>query len=423
MISMLLAILTLTIGDAAEAQASLARAENLIAQNDMAGASLALTEAIAADPEEIDTLQAAALVAMTLGDAERAVEYLEKVMTLDPNNDDARLELARAQWLAGSRERGGESLATLLERHPHNIAALTLDKEMRAGTLSVPTPPAAWSASARAGVAAIYDSNLSLDPGLVPSVSDRKAALMNVELAAQTSYGRGPVPVTLLADMNSELPFDKTAALADLAPTTVGGAVIAQHRLADLAVGFDGRYDELFTAMFSTHLQRSLAPSLFGAYRLAGQELRLLAGLEWRQPEGVLGTRNNLTTKLGLRDTLKRSELTALLDVTARRNRSGAAASSPEAAALRTDFDEIGATAYVEYAFTMPLAAFLTLDGQARKFNAGVKESTYNAMAGGRYELGSVELHAEYAFTKNLSDSQHSYDRHQVTVGVRGYYE
>ncbi len=59
-------------------------------------------------------LVAAALVALQLGDPQRAVEYLQKTLALDPNNDDAKLDLARAQALAARTYEFSEYLVDVL---------------------------------------------------------------------------------------------------------------------------------------------------------------------------------------------------------------------------------------------------------------------------------------------------------------------
>ena len=428
--SALCILLSLTIASPDSAQPSLERAEALLSHGDLAGASLAFTDALAADPENVDVLQAAALVALQEGEPQRAVEYLAKVLELDPNNDDAKLDLARAQYLAGDASKSEDTLAAVLERHPRFVQALTLDKEIRTGTIAAPPRPSPWRTQGRAGIAAVYDSNLSLDPGLVPDVSNRRAALMNVEAAATVGYTTGPLPMTLFAQLADTHPLKNSHDLSDLAPTTVRSGFIASHSFGDLAAGLDARYEELFTDDFGKHMQRLLSPSLFGSYRVAGQDLRLLGGIEWRQPFGVMGTDSNLTYKIMLRDTTRLGRLTLVADLSGRANTAAKKDDEPAATSgtnpglgSRDNFGELAGVACAEYALLDTLAAVLMLDAEARRFDSGTKESTYAIMAGGRHTFSSIEVHAEYGFTKNLSDAQHSYDRHQLTAGVRAYWE
>jgi hypothetical protein len=411
-------LLFLAAGGPEAAQPALERTQALLAQGDFATASLALTDALADDPENVDALQAAALVALRLGDPKRAVEYLSKVLDLDPNNDDARLDLARAQYLAGDPGKGEETLSAVLDRHPRLVSALTLDKQMRTGTVEAPVAPSPWRLTGRAGIAAILDTNLSLDPGTLPNVSNRRAGLMNVDVAASLGYRAGPVPVTVFAQLTSNTPFSKADKLAALAPTTVDAGVIAKRSFGDANLGLDARYQELFTATFDNYMQRLVSPSLFGGYRVANQDLRLLGGIELRRPTDALGTDSSLTTKASLRDTASLGRLMLVVDLSGRLNQSNGTA-----AATNADFREIAGMIYGEYGITAPLAALLMVAAQARQFDQGLKESTYTALGGARYTLGTIELHAEYSFSKNLSDAPHSYDRHQVTAGVRAYYE
>ncbi|MBI5511928.1 MAG: tetratricopeptide repeat protein [Deltaproteobacteria bacterium] len=415
-------VLLASIGAApADAAESLLAAERALSAGDLEQADRALAAALAADPENVDALQAAALVALQLGDAARAVALLERALALDPNNDDARIELARALAQGGDLAKSRATIAAVLERHPRLISALSLDKEIRAGAVSAPSRPSPWRFSGRAGLSTLYDSNISLDAGRSRDVSHQRAALLDQEAAAAVGHAAGPLPATLFVQLRNTTPLSNQDIARKLAPSIVLAGLVGTHAIGDLSLGVDARYQELFTDGFGTHLQQLLSPSLFAGYRVAGQDLRLLVGVERRRPYGVFGSDLSLTTKATLRDTLALGALSLTVDVAGRRDRSGAA--NTAGAELRTDFDELDATLYAEYAAFSHLAAFVAADLQARKFDTGLKESTYNGLAGGRYELGLVELHAEYSFTKNLSDALHSYDRHQVTFGVRAYYE
>jgi tetratricopeptide (TPR) repeat protein len=416
----LVVILTLVGSPEDQAQKYLERARAALASGRLAEAHTSLGEALATDPQNTDALQAAALVALDTGDAELAVEYLEKLLTLDPNNDLARLALARALWLAHQRQRATGVLDTVLERHPTYLPALSLAEDLR--TLEEPPSLSRWRPRARVGLALIADSNLSLDPGLVPAVQNRRATLLSVHAGTLVEYHGGPLPLVAFARLDASAPLTKQQQLGDLCPTLVSAGVVGRLPLALLETVIDLRYEELFTSYFDNHLQRALIPSVWLAFRLsAAHQLRLLFGADFRLPEKSFAPASNTTLRAGLRDTMTLDRITLLVEVTGRYNTGGA--QQVAKSVVRTDFAEVGGTLVGEYAFSETLGAFLLASGQGREFDAGPRESTYSAVAGGLWRLGFAELHAEYSFSKNLSRRDRSYDRHQMSVGVRAHYE
>lgn len=386
---------------------------------DLETAALALTEAIAADPQNVDALEAAALVALRQNDPGRAVEYLTKLLELDPQNDDARLELGRAQWLAGNHDDGQKSVDAVLERHPRLIEALTLDKEMRVAAVAPPERQNPLQFSARAGVSGIYDSNPMLDPGLPGTSTKTEAKLLNTGLAAALRYAAGPVPFSVFAELDSNAPATERDDVGAYALTTVTAGFVAERGLGGLSVGLDARYAELYTDVFDKHRARVMSPSLFVTYTLFGQHLRLLGGAELRTPDQALDSENNTTLKAGLRDSFLAGPVTVLVDLAGRKNQSASGSSS----VLRTDFSEIDGTVCLDTPLFDTLAGFLVVDALGRKFDDGLQESTYHALLGLRYGFGSFELHGEGGVTRNLSDADHDFTRYQLGLGVRAYYE
>ncbi|MEK7704426.1 MAG: tetratricopeptide repeat protein, partial [Myxococcota bacterium] len=151
----------------AAAPTPLERAEVALDAGDLAQASDILDEALAADPDDVDALWAAARLELRRDHRERGIELLRRVLDLDPYNDEAHFDLAQALFDDGERAAARASVDSLLERHPQYPPALLLKLGMD-GYIAAPSARRSpWRPQLRAGVSAGYDSNLALDPGTV----------------------------------------------------------------------------------------------------------------------------------------------------------------------------------------------------------------------------------------------------------------
>ena len=86
------------------------------------------------------------------------------------------------------------------------------------------------------------------------------------------------------------------------------------------------------------------------------------------------------------------------------------------------DFDEFNATLYGEIPFTEKMELFAMGNYARRNISGGPTENAFLALGGARYNLGVIEVHGEYAFTKNDSNDLRTFTRHQVNLGLRYWY-
>lgn len=418
-------LLTVLLLTATTAREHLDAANAALAASDAASAIQSVDRAIEADPDDLDAREIAARLAIASGRFDDAVEHLEHLLKLDPQADDARLLLARAQWLAGRDTEAEATLDLLLTRHPELEAGLALRAEIGSGP---PAEPSFWQPSARLGIAVGYDSNLSLDSGTLPDVSNRTAGLMDVDLAASVTHANQTLPVTVFGRVTSQVALAKQQELHNLTPSTVDLGLVGRRPIGSLTAAVDLRYQELFTNGFSEHRQRLLGPSVWATYRVAAIDtVQLTLGAEVRQPSESFAPSDNLTVKAVARNTLTVGKLELLVDLALRRNtgfgdEAGAVVWTGEN--VRTEFDELGGSVRATYAISDGLGAFLLAHVAGRSFESGVGETTLHGSGGVRYAFGALELHAEYAYSRNASDDElFSYARHRLSAGIRAYYE
>ncbi len=412
-------VFAILVAGAADAPALLEQAAQAVAAGDLAGAADALGRVLAADPDHVEALEAAALLKSESGALSEARALLERLLKLDPNHDDARLALAKLLWRAGLSAPAEAKVSEVLARHPQHEPALALRRNLQSG---VPAPRASRLApQTRVGLAALVDTNLSLDPDGVERAS-KLASLAEL----QASGGFASPTLSGFALLASAVPLRDAAVLGELAPTRVAVDLTARYPSAGFEVAVDLRYTELFANAFSTHLQRTVAPSAYGTLQLSPfHHLRLLAGADLRQPVADFGAPSFMPTA-SLRDTWRLGPVTLTSDVTGRLSR--AAGSPAEDTLLRSDFDEAALAMAASFALGEVVTLDALVEGQGRHFRdapaaADLKETTLFAFLGARYTMHHIELHAEYAFTKNFSHALYTYDRQQVSVGVRTWYE
>jgi len=422
-------LLVIILAAAPDSQSALEQANQALMQDDQSTASRLLERTLADDPGNADALLALARLKSNQRHFGDAIAALQKILTLDACNDDARYELALTQWRAGDSATAQQTLNMLLERHPQNIPALTLREDLAVGRLPPPAP-SPWHPMVRADLSVGYDSNIALDPGTGALTSRTNAGVLGLDLAGTLTYNTGDAPLTLIARLVSEKPIGGSTDAAQVLPTVVEvGGMYSQHLGAWLA-GFDARYQELFTDTFNDHRQRELAPSVWAAIQLGPHRVRGLVGAELRQPYDLQPEpRDNLTGKAFLRDEMVFRPVLVLIDLGGRLNRGvgteppAVQSSDPLLATPLYGFVEGDVDLYVKTRFWQDFALFALAAGQFRHFDGGLKESTYQGQAGLQWTFHDFELHAEYAYSRNLSDAARSYQRHQVFGGVRVWYQ
>ncbi|MEZ4270927.1 MAG: tetratricopeptide repeat protein [Myxococcota bacterium] len=384
-------------------------------------AQAALRVALALDSDNVEALLAAALVAMQLKEYSVAIKHLEHVLTLDFYDDNARLYLAQAQALAGNTQHAQDTVQSLLQRHPENSYATHLQAE-----LERPSPERQdhWKPLVRGGVDVGYDSNLSLASGAVEEVSQIEAASLGADLVIGTAINRRERPLTLLSSVSFRTGLNDRDNSENFLPSTVGLTAIGRHMVGPITLGLDLRYRELFTESFGNHRERLLAPSLTGAWQVhTAHRLRLLFGSDFRQPDDLPTVDNTVTLNLSLRDTMTLGRLELAAEVGGRRNMAQLS-TSPLLPTPSYDpsFSEVNASLYGVFNTAEKLDLFALGRVEGRRFDDEPEETTYRSQFGLRYTVAGVELHSEYSFSKNVSNSVRSYSRHSVGVGVRYWY-
>lgn len=423
MIVALVAALSLASQPPATAEELLAAAA-AVAQADEASALALVEEALRVDPQHAEALFAAAKLARRGGRVPDAVAWLRQLLALDANDDEARYELILALRDLADGDAAHGVLDELLDRQPQHLDALRLKADWDRGELSAEVGRgSSLRPVMRVGLGAVYDSNLALDATGVPETSRRQAGLLDLDFVAGASYDAGALPLTLMARLTHQNAFADREQVGQFIPSTVGLTAIARRALGPVMATVDLRYAEVFVDSFAEHRLRLVAPSLAGEYAWGrAHTLRALTGAELRQPFGDPLTPANTTVKAGLRDSMRFGGLGLVADVTLRRNvQTGEPEREP--ASELVGFDEIAGLVYAEYQLLDWLAVLGFVEVAGRRFDAGFAETTSSAQLGLQIPFDTLELHAEYQFTHNDSRPARELDRHQVSAGVRVWYE
>ncbi len=409
-----------------DAQARLDAAQIAYAKGDIAKARAEVDSALSVDGDNPDALLAAARLARKAGEPEVAATHLARLLGLDPDDDDARYELALAQAEIGQRDAASATLNALVARDPQRAEALDARARLSAGDDIRGTDTGGLRPLARLGLGMTYNSNVQLASSQVPAAVDRSTPTIDVEAVGGITYGRatqmqGARPFTLLARVTNQTSTDGDDALHGVVPSTIGLIAQGQHRLGAFQLALDMRYTEIFVDSFSQHVQRLLAPSVWAARATGRHVFRFLGGVEYRDTaDGVtVAGPDNVTYELALRDTMRLAPVQLIVDVRGSINK----ASDNDAQAL-VDFKELAGFAYAWVPVAGSLSAFGLGEAAWRSFDAGdIGEKTFRTEIGARYGFDVFELHAEYGFTRNVSDRDaRTFNRHVVSAGVRFWY-
>ncbi len=415
-------LLALGLAAPADADALLARAEHALATAELMTARRALQDALAADPDNVDALFAAGMLAREAKDPE-AVTLFTRLLALDPGADEARLQLALALHEAGDTEGAKRVLDEVLARHPELSEALVVQ-----GLIAAPPKPTRrWRFGARLGLGAGYDSNLAIAPS-----DERAAGLGLLDVTLHETYDTMARPFTLIAHLASTQALTDRREVSPYTSSVLGLGVIGRHYIDNLEAVLDVRYDEFFTDSFDTHRGRSISPSLYGAVPLGERHrLRLLLGADVRRVAGGQTSLDGTTqlepsstvARAGLRATVALGRAVAKAELIARRSfaqKDGAEVSS--LTSREVDFLDLGGRGTADLAITDELSGFAHAGLVHRSFSDGEREGEFTLTSGLGLglDLTAVELLAEYLFTLLHSpDELHRARRHGVFVGLR----
>lgn len=392
--------------------------ERAVVRGRLAEARGLVVNALVQTPDDIELLGLAAELALRQGDYDEARRVLVRLLELDPNDDSARLLLARAQWHAGDATSAALTVEGVLQRHPQLVEALELRASLARGV-----PPAArpspWRPVARLAVAGGYDSNFTLDDEAVASDTGTDAGVLVVDAAAGVTWRADASAWTLMARLATTQPLtgtnDDPSGLAGVAPTTLG--LVTQGKLP--AGPFDGsaelRVLELYSGGLARHRQRLVAPSMAMSLPWSrGHATRLLVGAELRMAGADEPDTESRAFRASLRDALTLRRWILTVDA-------GVRSSAAEGARVPlADFLEVGLTAGATWRWSESLALAGLAEALRRDFDNFDPETTLHGQLGITQALAErVELHAEYDLTKNDGADERSFVRHQLLFGLR----
>ena len=382
-----------------------AEANTAFKKGDLQGARKSLLSALAKHPTHLDTLKALAALAMHVEDFDGAQQHLSKVLELDPFDDDSRLALGQAQWRAGHKQEALGTTSQLLERHPESTKGLALMRRIKGGH---PAKKQVWSPIVRGEIGLGFDSNVALTPenGLtvLPELSEMDSINGTLGVIVGTNYRHPSHPLRLLGNISTQSSFDDRDQVEEFMPSVVGMSGTGRWISGPWITTLDLRYQELFVDSFAEHRQRSFSPSISQSWQLHSQHrLRLLVGVDVRQPFGSVLLDTNTTPKITLRDTFHQGKLTVMGEVGYRQNFDS---SNPD---LERDFKEVQARVYALYRVLDPLTLFAFAQVEGRDLDnrravegtdkdaegnllvdLGPKETTWRTQVGARYNGGQL---------------------------------
>ncbi|MBT6434412.1 MAG: tetratricopeptide repeat protein [Deltaproteobacteria bacterium] len=385
-----------------------------------------LTERLASDARDIESLLALALLEMESQDYRAAIGYFTQLLELDPYDDDSRLELAEAYWRIKDKDQAQRQVTELLTRHPEWPKALELQKAVESGA-ALPAPPTLWSPLVRGDLSIGFDSNPRLDNTLDNTTPGRlssggTSAVSAISLSAGVQHLGRSRPFSIVAHLRTQQSvgqFDKFKAIM---PTTVGLTGIGGIFLGPVRSELHLQYQELFTDLFSNHYQRKIRATASAQYQLSpSNRLQISAGSDVRQ---ITDQATDVTARLAIRDSLTMGRFTLSIDARVRYNLADYDSAEVDPATLEVGFIEASSVLYIEYRFQAPFTVFSLADFAIRDIPNVLDESTFFVQGGITWNLPICDLHSEYAYTRNRSNiEQRDYNRHQFTLGVRFWYD
>lgn len=392
-----------------------------------------LEERLARDSRDVESLQALALLEMENQNYPEAIVYLTKILEFDPYDDDSRLELTEAYWHLVNKNQALKEVTHLLNRHPEWPQALKLQTTIKSGT-TLPAPPTLWSPLVRGDLSLGFDSNPRLDNTLDNQVPGAAATALGgisggdssmvsaVSIAAGLQHLGRSRPFSLVAHLRTQQSVGEYDKFKTMMPTTLGLSGVAGTFFGPVRAELHLYYEELFTNLFSSHYQRKLRATASAQYQLSkSNRLQISAGSDVRQ---ITGQPSDITARFAIRDSLTIGRFSLSIDARLRYNLADYDSTDVDATTLEVGFIEASSVLYTEYRFEAPLTFFALTDFAIRDIPEVLDESTFFAQGGIIWNLPICDLHSEYAYTRNRSNIvQRDYNRHQLSLGVRFWYD
>ena len=383
-----------------------------------------LEERVTHDPRDIESMLALALLEMDNENYETAAQYLEKILALDPYDDDSRIELAEAYWRILKPQKAQEQITQLLARHPEWPRALSLKTAFDKGE-SFPGPPLLWSPLVRGDLSFGFDSNPRLDNTLSTTalgrLTSRDASLTSsVSIAAGVQHLGRNQPLTLVAHLHTQQSVGEFARFKEIMPTSLGLTAAGRIYMGPVLSELHVHYEEIFTNLFAQHYHRQVRTTASGRYQFnRSNALQLSLGADVRK---ITEQNTDITARVSIRDNLTMGRFSLSVDAKLRYNAGDTENVDP--AALEVGFLETSGGIYSEYRFKAPFTVFALIDFSVRDIPEILEEATFYTQGGIIWNLSFCDLHSEYTYTRNRSnEEQRNYNRHQFTTGVRFWYD
>mgnify|MGYP001239412241 CR=1 FL=1 len=383
-----------------------------------------LEERIKQDPKDLESLLALALLEMENSNYAQAAGYLEKILALDPYDDDSRVELAEAYWRISEKQKAQDQLAELLNRHPEWPRALEL-KAVFDKDETLPGPPLLWSPLVRGDLSFGFDSNPRLDNTLTSTLLGRlesrdSSFTSAVSVAAGIQHLGRTRPFTLVAHIHTQQSVGDFNRFKEMMPTALGLRAAGRLYVGPVLSELHVHYEELFTNLFSKHYHRQVRTTASGQYKLnRSNTLQVSIGADIRK---ITEQTADVTARASIRDSLTMGRFSLSLDAKLRYN--AGQTDNLDPATLEVGFLETSGVIYTEYRFKEPFTLFTMLDFSVRDVPDILEEATFFTKTGIIWNLSFCDLHSEYTYTRNRSnEEQRNYNRHQFTTGVRFWYD
>ena len=410
-----------------DSQAELHYASDALLAGLIGSAESSFKEANRLDPENLDALLTLALLYVELGENEKAIPLFQKVLSLDPYNDDARVDLILALWNSEKLAEAKTISSDLSNRHPTWEKSVELASRLEQN-LPAPQPPSPWKTIARIGLSGGYDTNIGLMSAVFEN-SDQKGSTLRTDLMAGITNTKRSNPFTVFAHASTDVLLGgQEAGITQYLPTTAGitGVARTYWDVWDSSLHLD--YSEVLTE-FTRREFSLLSPTVYMERALPGsQVLRILGAADYRVHASE-EVDKDLTMEFSIRDTLHLSSGHISINVFGRPNLGITQTSEDSGSAVTIDlssiqlgFWESGGTLYTEWAAFNDITFFGLADFRKREFlSFSSKEITFAGEIGVRWAFNDFSLYAQYGGLKNDNDHPEGirdFTRHQVRAGV-----
>ncbi len=372
------------------------------------------------DPENLDGLWVKARILTSYGELNEANATYATILKYDEWDDEARKQRIQILWRLGKSTEALDLAKLLLKRHPDDLDTQSAIKDLELNKKA--KRASSWSPIIRGSVGTFYDSNVIFASGGDLTISDTQAGVLvaTAEAGAQHATRRQAFSMAARATTRVAMGGAKDAMTA--LASNAGATLIYTRDVKRLRLGIDARYDEWFTNVFAESRQRTASPSFtLGIPINDRHRLQALIGSDIAHVTAIQGFTDNASIKGMIRDDMVfrglwlTLDIGGLMDIVYGKQR--------DAVPLLGNYGEAWAAATASYRLFWKLDALGAISGSVRRYTSGNHEEAYRLLAGLRTILKSnIELQLEYSFGQRFADVPRGYQRHEVGLTVRFWY-